>query len=184
MICKQNGIASLLGVLTMPLLASPSFAVTIDNNLPQSAIGYVAVDVVEGGESRSARITTIGSPSGRVFENADILFSQASFIDVGTLGNSFRLSGVTNQGPTLIDNSGEGDQVLSSGFFTGDLGNVIDWSVSSTILDGSSTLTNVLSFSARSGTLGDIRFYQAIDQDILGVGNNVIFTQGSVDSGI
>jgi len=182
---KRNIITNMAGVLAMPLIASPGFAATIDNNLPESTVGYLSVEVQAGGQSTTARVTAMSVSSDAVFRNTDILFSYQSYIDVGELGNAFQLSNsdVALSGVMLITNSGENSEALSTGSFTGDLGNIIDWSVSTTIPNGSSTLTNVLSFSARSGTLGDIRFYQAIDQDVLTSGNNLFFTRGSVDSG-
>jgi len=180
---RINKFKQFFGFLTIQLLASSVSAQVIDNDLDTSTVGFLSVDVLAGGESRDARITAVGNPSGNLFENIDIVFDYISYVDVGDLGDAFELSSVSQLGPTLINDGPGDDEVVSSGSFTGTFGNTIDWSVSSVIPDGSEILTNTFSFSARSGTLGEIRFYQFIDQDILGSSNDVFFTRGDVEDG-
>ena len=185
MTSKVSTFTQLFSAVTILLLASTASAEVIDNDLAESTEGFLSVDISAGGESTNARITAVGNPSGELFEDIDVVFSYRSFVDVGDLGGAFRLpfgnqSGPsTNEsGPTLINDGPGNDEVVSSGSFIGATGNVIDWSVSSVIPDGSNTLTSTYSFSARTGTLGAIRFYQSIDQDVLGFSNDVFFARG------
>jgi len=57
----------------------------------------------------------------------------------------------------------------------------VNWSVFSAIADGSKIVVNTFQFNAQPGkTLGKIRFYQYLDEDVLGAGNDVFFTTGSI----
>ena len=183
---KYHTFTHFIGILAIPMLSSVATAETIDNDKAPSDVGYLSVDVTSGGEASSARITAVGNPSGTLFQNTDILFSYRSFIDVGASGEGTRLleSSITDSGITLENSGVSEDFTRSTGSFIGASGNVIGWSVISIIADDSSTMANIFQFTARTGTLGELRLYQSIDQDVLnGSSSDVFFSRGDADSG-
>jgi hypothetical protein len=105
-----------------------------------------------------------------------MLFEYLSYVDPGNDGGAVRLS----TGTPVI--TGE-DQASSSGSFVGANG-TISWSVTSSIPNGGDTMTSVLTFSAEGGTtLGDLRFYQYLDADVLVLSDDIFFTRGSARGG-
>ena len=180
---KNNTLTNCFGIFTMSLLASAVSAQTIDNDLNEAVPGYLSVDLNAGGEAEIASFTAIGNPSFTLFRNTNFLFFYSSQVDIGDAGEAFPLATASEAGSTLV-NSGPGDdEVVSSGSFTGSTGGRVDWSVSSVIPDGAGTMTNTYSFSASSGTLGEIRFYQYIDQDVLSSSDDIFFTRGDASAG-
>lgn len=170
---KHWGFKSAARLLTIAVAAGgPSFAhaVVIDNDVPTSTVGAWTVNVTTGGESRTAGLTANRFASGDVY-HTDVLYDYFTYIDVGNGG--FRLAGST---ATL---SGD-DQVTSTGSFLGSAGNTINWTAVSSIADGTSVLQNTFSFSAATGTLGNLRLFQYMDEDVQGVSDDVFFTRGSV----
>ena len=179
----NSSLKSLMLVALLPM-STPLKAINISNDLNVNGIGYWEVDVLAGGESRTAYITGVGVPSGIPHVRTEIVYDYFSYVDVGELDNAKRLSNTTLiSGPNLVS-SGPGvlDEVESSGAFTGEHGNVVNWSVFSDIPDGSTTLVNTFQFDAQPGqTLGRIRFYQYLDEDVIGSSDDVFFTKGSIE---
>ena len=175
---RKNTLAILVTAVTL-LGGTNAQAVTIDNDEATTTLGYWAVDILAGGESRNGWITAVGTPSTTIFNATEVIYDYFTFVDTGLLGAAFQLSAMTLSGPTLINNGLGTDQVDSSGTFTGAASNLIDWSVSSTIDDGSTTMKNTFVFTAQIGTLGNIRLFQYLDEDVLGSGNDFFLTKGS-----
>jgi len=173
----NSSLKSLMLVALLPMSTSLK-AVSIDNDLNPNNMGYWEVDVLTGGESRTAYITGVGAPSGTLYTRTEIVYDYFSYVDVGGLGGAQRLSGST---PTLVGGgAGVVDEVESSGTFAGENGTV-NWSVFSAIADGSKIVANTFQFNAQPGkTLGRIRFYQYLDEDVIGASNDVFFTVGSI----
>ncbi|MGC9420373.1 MAG: VPLPA-CTERM sorting domain-containing protein [Rhodovulum sp.] len=154
------------------LMATTAHAATIDNDVASGTVGYFSVDVGDAGESRTGSITANGQVSGTV--TTEVIYDYFTYVDIGSGG--FRLSGTTTSGA-----AGAGDDTVdSAGSFTGSGGNQIDWSASSSIADGDSRMVTTFNFSAATGTLGDITLFQYLDEDVLGVSDDVFFTRGSV----
>ncbi len=153
--------------------ARPASAVVIDNDLPSATVGSWAVDVTTGGETRTALLTANRLASADTL-NTDIIFDYFSYVDPGNDGAGFRLAGTA---PTV--DAADPDKVTSSGTFTGADGNTIDWTVVSSIADGSPVMRSVFTFSAETGALGTLRFLQYMDEDVQGPGDDVFFTRGS-----
>lgn len=149
--------------------AVPANALVIDNDIAAGTLGEFSVNLTTGGESREAYISANRLASGDVFRE-DLLFDYYSYVDVGNGG--IRLSGTA---PV----SGGDDTATSGGTFLGAGGNTIGWSVTSAIADGDNTMTSVFNFTAEQGSLGDIRFFQYLDEDIQSVSDDVFFTRGS-----
>ena len=177
----NSSLKSLMLVALLPMSTSLK-AINISNDLDVNETGYWEVDVLAGGESRTAYITGVGIPSGIPHVQTEIVYDYFSYVDVGELGDAKRLSNTTLiSGPTLVS-SGSGllDEVESSGSFIGENG-IVNWSVFSDIPDGGKTMVNTFQFNAQPGeTLGQIRFYQYLDEDVLSASNDVFFTKGSI----
>jgi hypothetical protein len=152
-------------------------AVTLDNGFATTTQGYWSVVVNDGGESRTAYLTATGQPSGTVFEAEEIVYDYFSYVDTGSGGVQLSATNVT----TPVSQGGAGT-ATSAGTFQGAAGNTIMWSMTSTIEPGSSVMTNVLTLTAETGTLGLIDFYQYLDEDVLGSGDDFFFKRGSFGS--
>ena len=152
--------------------ATQAGAAVIDNDIASGTLGHLAVDVTTGGESRTGNITANGQVSG--LTTTEVIYDYFSYVDVGNGG--FRLSG---SAPSLTGD----DEVMSSGSFIGSGGNTIDWSVTSSIASSASFMQSAFSFSASQGVLGDISFFQYLDEDVLGASDDVFFTRGTAVGG-
>jgi len=171
----RQGIVRLEAVLGMLacLWAGSAPAVEINNDVALGTLGHWSVNVTGAGESETAFITASGLVSGLV--TTDILYQYFSYIDVGSGGQ--RLSGTSiTTGTTLTGD----DQVTSAGFFTGAVGNIINWTATSSIPDGEQTLLSAFTFSAQTGALGALRLFQYLDEDVDGFSDDAFFTRGSV----
>lgn len=157
----------------LSLASGPAAAHLIDNDRATTTLGFWEVNVTAGGETQRARLTADGSPSGMRHTNTDIVFDYFSYVDVGAPGAAIRL----NTGTLAF--SGD-DQVTSSGSFSGAAGNTINWTAVSSIADNSTIMRNVFTFNAASGTtLGALRFFQYLDEDVLDSDDDVFFTRGT-----
>ena len=159
--------AVMLSTLLAPAAAS---ALLIDNDIAPGTLGHWQVDVRTGGESRDADLTANRQASGDVFTE-NVLYDYYSYVDTGTGGVQLSGSAPASCGA---------DCVSSFGSFIGSGGNTIDWTVQSSIPDGGSIMTSIFDFSTDQGTLGDIQFFQYMDEDIQGVSDDVFFTRGSI----
>lgn len=171
-IIASVGVAALLGVW-----GNSAHAVTINNDLTTADQGYLSMDVTTGGESRDGRLTGQGTPSGTTYNNTDFVYDYFSYVDTGNGG--VRLSNTNVNSPASLT----GGDVSSSGTFQGSGGNTINWSVQSSIPHHGSMMTSIFDFSANEGTLGTIKFFQYLDEDVLGPGNDFFFTRGSSAGG-
>jgi PKD repeat protein len=171
----NDGISNSLSVSTSVSVNN----IQIDNDVPYSDVGSWRVEVRAGGESRDGWLTAVGTPSGTQFNQAEIVYDYFTYVDIGAPGGAVQLSSTVTSGPEVITSGVGVDRVRSSGTFTGENGNSIDWSVDSTIEDGSNTMENAYTFTAQSGAIGRIRLWQYLDEDVLGAGNDVFFVRGS-----
>lgn len=162
-------------MLFVALFSLNALAITIDNGLATNAQGYWSVDVTDGGESREAYLTATGTPSGTIFENEEIVYDYFSYIDAGAGG--VRLSATAVTTPAYISGPGE---VTSAGEFLDPAGALIYWLMVSTIEPGSSVMVNELTLTASVGTLGQMLFFQYLDEDVLGSGDDFFFTRGTL----
>lgn len=163
----------LCSAFVFSLFSSNLLALQIDNGEATTVQGYWAVDITDGGESRTVFLTGTGTPSGTVFENIEIVFDYFSYVDTGSGG--VRLSSTTITSPTASSGANE---TTSAGTFLGSAGNTIEWTMVSSIAAGSSVMVNELSLVARTGSLGLIDFYQYLDEDVLGNGDDFFITRG------
>lgn len=156
------------------LVTQPIQAEIISNGIPQGTIGHWSVDVLTGGESDSAFVTANRRTSGDIFTE-NIVYSYATFVDIGDIGNAFRL-----QGSEPIIDPVNPNTISSNGSFEGENGNTIDWVATSSIVAESSKMTTRFSFSSRdAGAIGRLRFFQYLDEDVESPSDDVFFTLGS-----
>ena len=185
----MNSSLKSLWLVAWLLISTSLKAVSISNDFDVNDIGYWEVDVLTGGESRTAYITGVGTPSVTLHVRTEIVYDYLSYVDVGGLGGAQRLSdstnGFTSYAPILVGGGlGSLDEVESSGSFPGENGTV-NWSVFSAIADSSNTMVNTFQFNAKPGTtLGRIRFYQYLDEDVIGSSDDVFFTKGSIPNNL
>lgn len=162
----------LLAIIVVLGLSRPAKALVIeviDNDISSGTLGHFSVDVTTGGESGDANLTASRFTSAdQVTVNG--FFDYFSYVDVGSGG--FRLSG--------LDPSFTGDEVTSSGSFTGSGSNIIEWTVVSSMSSGiPGIMTNTFTFNASTGTLlGTGRFYQYLDVEIEDFSDDIFFTRG------
>ena len=159
-----------LAISTALLCSTGASAALISNNIAAGTEGHFSVDVTSGGETRDVTVTAENFASGNLVTE-EIVYDYFSYVDVGQGG--FRLSGstATEVSPGTVN---------SSGFFTGSLGNIINWNVDSVIADGDNYMYNIFTFTAEQGELGQLDFFQYLDEDVDGASNDVFFTRGSV----
>lgn len=155
------------------LLSGAAHALVIDNDIPLGTLGAFQVDVRSGGQTRDGTLTAQPAGGGSLVTD-ELIFDYFTYIQTGQ-GSGFQLP--TDGAVNSIGN----DAVRSSGTFTGSAGNTISWTVDSTIADGTPTLQNAFTFSATEGTLGTLRLFQYLDEDVAsGPSDDVFFTRGSV----
>jgi hypothetical protein len=159
-------------LLAASLAAAPAYGLELTNGIPAGTVGHLSLDVMSGGETRQANATVQRQASGDIFTE-DIVYDYFSYVIVGNTG--FRLDG-SDPAP-----AGAG-AVASSGSFTGALGNIIHWNVTTILPPGATVWQNVVEFQAESGTLGELRFVQYLDEDLEDNGDDVFFTRGSAAS--
>ncbi len=162
---------SVVAFLASSGFATSASAIVIDNDLSPDTVGYWAVDVNSGGQTQYG-VLTANRAGGGTF-SGDVVFAYSTYISLGN-GTVFRLSA-----GDVVTQVGD-DIVSSSGTFTGANGNLITWTVESSIANGSSVFNNRFSFAADEGELGTIRLFQYLDEDVDGPVNDVFFTRGSV----
>lgn len=147
-------------------------AITINNGVARGALGYYAVDVLAGGETRTGTITANSKIDG--LYTSDVIYDYFTLVNTGS--GYTRLSSSASSG--ALARSSE-RQVVSSGVFTGSGGNEVSWTATSSISAGSPIMTTRYDFSVASGSLGDIGLLQYLDEDVRGAGNDVFLTRGS-----
>lgn len=149
--------------------SAPAQAALISNGLSSGTVGYWAVDVLSGGQSREGSVNAVRQDTNTATGANDVIFDYFTYLKVGNSGLQ-----LSQSGPVTLS----GNQVSSSGTFTGANGNLIQWTATSTIGAGSSVLSTAYTFSSTQG-LGALQLYQYLDEDVSGAGDDVFFTRGS-----
>lgn len=163
------------GILTFTVsLSSTASAIIISNGILSGTPGSFNIIVLSGGETSDANLTARRLATGDIISQK-VLFNYFTYIDVGEGG--FRLDTGT---PVLTGTN----EVTSSGFFSGSQGNTINWTAVSTLDPNSTTYTNTFTFNTATGTLGNLRLFQYLDESLgLTYEDVVFFTRGSVAGG-
>jgi hypothetical protein len=153
--------------------AHAGMIITIDNDLNNTEVGFFSVEVRDAGESRDALIVAEGAETGII--SADIIFDYFTYVSTDFSMGASRLETTTASSVAVTGD----DEVTSAGILTGSAGNEIQWTAVSSIADGANTMATNYTFSAQTGTLGDLRLFQYLDEDVVGVSDDFLFTRGS-----
>jgi outer membrane protein OmpA-like peptidoglycan-associated protein len=167
----------ILGIFCIltPYLAN---ALVINNGLNGATANFFAVDVKTAGSSEEVGL----SPGAQVtnpseFAPQGIIYLYNLHIIVN--GTSSVLTGTA---PSYVGPATD-NKVTSSGNFVGSEGNTIEWTVDSSIQSGAVQMRNIITFTAVTGTLGDLQVIQYMDQDVDGETDDVFFSKGSAPQG-
>ncbi len=168
-----------LGVLALCVPVGAA-AVEISNGIPEGTVGHYRVDVLTGGETRTAFITAARFASNDI-ATSEVVFDYSSLVDTGAAGDGFSLS---LSGSDPVPDPNILNSVTSSGQFFGVNQNRILWTAVSSIAPAAQTMTTQYTFETDDGSpLGALRFLQYLDEDVQGAGDDVFFTTGSPASG-
>ncbi len=169
---RQDQVVSLL-----PTGPEVDRGILIDNDVPVNVTGHFEYQPQAGGGSSFAQGSSGVTAQGRTQQlvNANLIFSYENYIDVGRDGGAFTLASTTiTLPPTLVSP----DLVASEGNFVGNNGATVNWRVESRFDNGVATLFNRLSFTSDTA-LGNIRFINYLDEDVLGASDDLLFTRGT-----
>jgi len=98
-------------LLSLPVVTN---AVVIDNGVPPGILGHWSVDVLTGGETRTAVVSAQPFASGGIV-TTNVVFEYFSFVDPGIDGGGIRLEDLSDAVPDPNDPN----IVSSSGSFVG-----------------------------------------------------------------
>ena len=150
----------------------------IDNDVAQAVVGHFEADPQAGGEigfglaGGGSGVTAQGLT--QLFTNFDFIFDFLNYVDVGSDGGAINLGGTTiTQVPTLVSD----DVVESTGTFVGQNG-AINWTAQTRFEDGESRMINTITFDSVE-PLGDLQFINYLDEDVLGVSDDILVLQGT-----
>jgi hypothetical protein len=160
-------------------------AIVIDNGIEQGTVGSWTVDVQAGGEILVGReevgigavLTALPLQSTEPV-TGNVVYLYLSFVDTG----NGQVNELSSDSPPIPDPN-DPNSVTSSGTFTGASGNTIDWTVTSAIASRSPAMVNTIRFTAEQGTLGRLRFWQYLDEDVGGADQDIFFVRGSLGTG-
>ncbi len=143
----------------------------IDNDVIAGTEGHFDFNAGTGGNSGQADAIVQGVNS---LVNSNFLFDFINYVDTGSNGQAVNLASTTiNQPAALIGP----DQVQSSGSFAGANGTV-SWTVTQSIDNGTGLLKNVINFNS-AAALGNLRFINYLDQDVLGLSDDLLQPTGT-----
>ena len=160
-------LAAPAAALALAAAAAPAEAVFIDNGV--AGDGSWEVDVLDGGETRTAYLDPAGSMGA-----TGIVFDYFHYVDVGADGGAVRLgeTNVTSAATLTAPN-----RVESAGDFAGENG-TISWQATSWIDPGSQLYLTELVFSSEL-PFGTVRLIQYLDEDVLLVWDDVLVVLGT-----
>ncbi len=147
----------------------------IDNDVNINTPGFFSFDVGAGGSSNFAGrggITAQGNT--QLLVNTNVVFAFQNYVDVGGNGQAFTLASTTiTTPPTLVTP----DLVASAGTFQGSSG-VVNWRVETFMDNGIARVNNRVIFTS-TGTLGNLRLINYLDEDVQGVSDDLLYTTGT-----
>jgi hypothetical protein len=147
----------------------------IDNDVPQDVPGFFSAQPRAGGELTTGTSGITAEGRTQTFINQSVIFNFLNYIDVGADGTALSLSNTTiTLPPTLV----APDLVASEGNFLGNNGETVNWRVESRFDNGVSSFINTLTFTG-TAPLGDIRYINYLDEDVLGVTDDLLYTRGT-----
>ena len=161
------------GLIRLPAGPEINRGTTIDNDVDINLPGYFEATVTDGNGVRASGVTVEDLANQQVLINQDYIFQFSTFVDIP--------SGVVNLSATTITQAATliaDDVVESRGTFTGDNGEVT-WTATTSFLDGVTRLFTRLDFDGGTNALGDIGVVSYLDEDIQGISDDILVTQGT-----
>jgi len=170
----------------LSLSAGATTNIILLNGIAPGEVGHFDT-LINSNEAGSSNCS--GSYIGRdgvLWESFDLLFALRFFVDRGVAGSFSAssnplgvgqlqsISTITQQ-RTLV---GPGT-VECKGSFSGSAGNIINWTVTGRLDEGSFYYTPTVVFTAASGTIGTLAFKSYIDQDINSLGDDFFTYTGT-----
>lgn len=162
-------------MLGLETLEGRRLMAVIDNGLATTTAGYFSLDVQNGGESHSGFISAQGLTGFQA--NASAVFDFINYIDIGSDGDAEELGAAGFSTITQLATLIAPGVVRSAGFFAGPNGR-IDWNVTTSIAPGSPVIYTSIAFSS-TANFGNIRFINYLDEDILGISDDVLVPVGT-----
>ncbi|MFO0939234.1 MAG: hypothetical protein U0930_00560 [Pirellulales bacterium] len=148
----------------------------IDDDVNVNTPGFFSFDVGAGGSSNFAGrggITAQGNT--QLLVNSNVVFAFQNYVDVGGNGGAFTLASTTiTTQPTLVSP----DLVRSAGTFQGSSG-LVTWQVETFMDNGIARVNNRVTFTSTTGTLGNLRLINYLDEDVQGVSDDLLYTTGT-----
>lgn len=175
-----DGNSSTGGIQLLPTGPEQNNGTLIDNDVAAGIPGQFAFRAGAGGQSGTFTNDGVGggiSAQGinQLITNTDAIFEFLNYIDVGGDGTAVNLANTTiTQPPVLVSD----DLVASAGTFTGNGGNVVRWRIESRMDDGIAKVINTLTLDS-DAPLGNIRFINYLDEDILGNSDDLMYLTGT-----
>jgi hypothetical protein len=149
--------------------------ILIDNDVAVNINGHFEYQPQAGGGTNLAGSGITAQGRTQQLVNANVIFSYANYVDVGSDGGAISLANTTiTLRPTLVSP----DLVASEGNFVGNGGGIVNWRVESHFDNGVATLFNTLTFTSATA-LGNIRFINYLDEDIDIPDDDLLFTRGT-----
>ena len=108
----------------------PAQAIVINNGIAPGTLGSWSVDVDGGGQTRTANITALRADTSAL-TSTEVVFDYFTYLKIGSTGLQLPITGAS-----LVSGN-----VQSSGVIVGSSGNIINWSVVSSIAPSSPILT-------------------------------------------
>jgi hypothetical protein len=147
-------------------------SVTINNGIP-GLNGSWDVNVLQGGNSNEANLG-VSDTVGRL----DLVFSFATYVDVGSNGNGFTLDDSAANGNTPV--LGPNNTVSSSGQFPGVNGEIF-WTSAAHIPLGSQSYQVIVNFTSPQ-PFGALRVINYLDEDVLGASDDRLILLNATNS--
>ncbi|MCO8123946.1 GEVED domain-containing protein [Stieleria sp. TO1_6] len=162
---------------TLPTGPEVNLGTTIDNDVDPTITGSFGATIGDAGEvgfasGGGSAVTVEDLQNNQQLIGQDFIFQYNTYLTSG--GTSVALAATTiTQAATLIAD----DVVESRGTYAGPNGDV-EWIATSSFRDGVATLFTSLELSSATA-FGDIRVISYLDEDVLGISDDVLYTTGT-----
>lgn len=163
------------GFVRIPSGPEVNNGLTIDNDVDVNTPGFFEATIGAGNQLNfgGSGVTVQDIANNQLLVDQNFVFQYSTFIDVPSGVLNLAATTVT-QAPTLIAD----DIVESRGTFVGPNGTV-SWIATSSFLNGVSRLFSRLELDGGAISLGDVRVISYLDEDVQGVGDDILVTSGT-----
>lgn len=160
------------GLVRLPVGPEVDNGTLIDNDVAQTTPGFFQAQIGNANDILQSGVTV--TTDAGVLINQDFVFRYSTFIRVGNATISLAASVITQPATLIAD-----DRVESRGTFAGPNGTV-NWIATSFFIDGTTRLFSRLDLSsANFSPLGAIQVISYLDEDVLGLTDDILYTVGT-----